>query len=110
MHPSMTFGEVTLERDGRPLRGDLVLTEHKLFLRKGGVDLASTYIPLEKIVGVRRRWGRVTLDVRPSPVTRYTVRIRGTAGRMADLVAALVRRRGLRRKGWFGGWRDSTSV
>ena len=101
-----SYGEGEFVERGRCFRGRIVLGSHKLYLRGVQGDLPQTYIPLEKILELRRRWSGLCVLVRPSPVSQYEVMIRGQRKLLAGLALDLVSRRGLKKKSLFAHWWD----
>ena len=86
--------------------GELVLGEHKFYLRGASGDLVQTYVPLEKIERIKRTWSGLELHVRPTMVSSYRALIKGQARHLRELLKDLVARRGLRKRFLFPEWSD----
>lgn len=93
-----TYGPGAYIEGTKNLEGRILLGEHKLYLRGAEGDLAQTFIPLEKIEGLRRTSQGLEVHVRPSLAYRYTALIKGKGRELSDLTKELVQRRGLKKK------------
>ena len=101
-----SYGPGKYQQGARQIAGQILLSEHKLFLRGPEGDLTQTYIPLEKIGRIKKGWGRLTIWVRPSLIEHYTVELRGRNDYLTDLTRELVDRRALRKRFWSAQWED----
>ena len=100
-----SYGQGEYCEGPKRVKGQIVLSEHKLYLRGPEGDIAPTYVPLEKIEKVRKTRQGVEVYVRPSLVERYTALFRGERKHLASLLKDLVARRGLRKRGfWANEW------
>ena len=88
----------------KKIEGQVILSEHKLYLKDSKGDLAQTYIPLEKIERIRKVKGGLEVNVRPSLAYRYTAFIKGKSKRMSELAEDIVKRRGLKKKFLRNEW------
>ena len=102
-----TYGDGTYSEGHKRFQGQIVLSEHKLFLKSSHEDLTATYIPLEKIEGLKKRFGTLDIFVRPSLAYRYTATMQGNSRKITELTKDIVERRGLKKKflknEWFEG-------
>jgi len=99
-----TYGEGTYLEGDKKIDGKIILSEHKLYLKGKQGDFAQSYIPLEKIDGVRKTVKGVELYVRPSLSYRYTAMIQGNRKQLSDLVKDLVQMRGFKKKFLRNEW------
>lgn len=96
------------------IKGQIILGEHRLYLKGPQGDLTQTYIPLEKIERIKRVSVRPVLKnvagldihVRPSLLIKYVVCLKGEKKYIADLIRDLVSRRGLKKKFLKNEWFD----
>jgi len=88
----------------KKIAGQIILSEHKLYLKNSKGELAQTYIPLEKIERICKVKGGLELNVRPSLAYRYTAYIKGKSKRMSELAEEIVKRRGLKKKFLKNEW------
>ncbi len=93
---------------GKSFRGEIVLGEHKLYLRRDQDDLAQTYVPLEKIERIRMTWSGLEVQVRPSVAASYAAVIKGSRARINDLARDLARERKLVKRFLKKEWVDET--
>lgn len=93
-----SYGEGEYIQGDMHLKGEILLSEHKLYLRDRQQELSQTFVPLEKIKKVRRDADGLELDVELSIMIQYTARLRGAKKQMADLCKDLVRARGLKKR------------
>jgi len=105
----ITYGEGTYIDETKNIKGNIILSEHKLFLKGPSGDLTQTYIPLEKIERVQRLRGAATFQIRPTISFRYVATIKGEREGIAKLVAEIVQRRGLRKKFLKSEWVETPS-
>ena len=95
-------------KDGKSeLEGEIVLREHKLFLRSSAGEWAQSFIPLEKISWIRQRSGHLEVYVCLSSVSRYTVLIEGAARDMHALAKELAKRRGFKKRFLKNEWAET---
>ena len=97
--------------DGRFLEGDkdvtgqIILSEHKLFLKGPEGEHAQTFIPLERIERIKKVSKGVQIYVRPSQTYQYVALIEGASKNIDELIKELVRRRNFKKrflsKEWF---------
>jgi len=99
-----SYGQGIYLEDKKRIEGQIILSEHKLFLKGTQGDLTATYIPLEKIEGIKRASNKVLIYVRPSLAYRYTAVIEGGKKQVTELANDLVQRRGLKKKFLKNEW------
>lgn len=101
----ITYGQGTYLEGSKHLNGQIVLSEHKLYLKNDEGDIAPTFVPLEKIEVVKKSFGgEVKIQVRPSLTVRYTATIKGNRSNINGLVQEIVKRRGLKKKFLKNEW------
>ena len=102
-----SYGQGTyIEKDKR-LEGQIILSEHKLYLKDKNGDLAQTYIPLEKIERVRKTRQGIEIHVRPTLYFRFVALFKGEKKYLSELTRDLVQRRGLKKQFLKNEWIDS---
>ena len=104
-----SYGHGIYVEGEKKFEGQIVLGEHKLFLRDASGDLAQTYVPVEKIERIRKTNLGLEVTVRPSIYFRYTALIKGDRQHISELVKDIVRRRGLKRRFLKNEWAESGS-
>ncbi len=103
-----SYGNGTYREGSKRMDGEIVLGEHKLYLRTSEGDLAQTYVPLEKIEKVTKRGSSAEFHVRPSLSFRYIAMIQGESKYIVELIKDIVQRRGLKKKFLRKEWIDET--
>jgi len=103
---SLSFGSGDYWEGSQKYGGDVVLSGYKLYLKDGQHDLAKTFIPLEKVVRMKKKGSRIVFDVRPSLMERYTCGI--NLGRQAAslLIDEILDRRQLKKRLLRAEWVD----
>jgi len=101
-----SYGEGEYVQGETRLRGQILLSEHKLYLRDGQRELSQTFIPLEKIKRVRRSSDFLEVDVELSVVIQYAARIKGEGKQITDLCKDLVSARGLKKRFFRREWHE----
>lgn len=82
--------------------GQIILGEHKLFLRSAaGDDIPQTFIPLEKVSRIKKSRDGVELDFRISILERFSVLFKGDKNNLLELAQEIAARRGLRKRFFF---------
>ena len=99
----MEYGEGSYIEGARQYKGRIVVEGSKFFL-KGSEDYVDTYIPLEKISGLRRRGKGIEFRVRLSATRSYIAFIEGEKGELSKLVAYLVNRLALKKRFFKAEW------
>lgn len=99
-----SYGEGIFYEGQQQFQGEIVLSEHKLYLRNAQGDIPQTYIPLEKIMKVARRQGKAVFYVCPSVSFQYVAFIGGQPSYIKDLIKDVVQRRGLKKQFWRAVW------
>ena len=99
-----SYGQGTYHEGDHHLEGKIVLGEHKLYLKGEKGDLATTYIPLEKITRLKLNGNKLTAFVRPSLSYNYVVTLQGEKKLITDLTNEIILRRGLRKKFLVKEW------
>lgn len=94
----VTFGPGTYIEGQINLSGEIILGEHKLYLKSAQGDLTSTYIPMEKIELLKQTARGIELHVRPTISHRYAAVIEGEKSSLSELVREIVDRRGLKKR------------
>jgi len=99
-----SYGHGAYFEGDKRLEGQIILSEHKLYLKSSDGDLAQTYIPLEKIERVRKTRQGVEVHARPSIYSRYMAVLTGERKHLSELVKDLVQRRGLKKQFLKNEW------
>lgn len=102
-----SYGQGIYIEGSKRFDGEIILSEHKLYLRDKNGDIAQTYIPLEKIEKVRKTRQGVEIYVRPTLYFRYTALLKGEKKYLNELVRDLVNRRGLKKQFLKNEWIES---
>jgi len=102
-----SYGQGIYIEGKKRIEGQIILSEHKLYLKDANGDLVQTYIPLEKIERVRRMRQGVEVHVRPSLYIRYVAFLQGEKKYLTELVKDLVQRRGLKKQFLKNEWIES---
>lgn len=98
------YGQGIYIEGDKKLEGQIILGEHKLYLKDTAGDLAQTYIPLEKIERIRKTGAGIEILTRPSIYFRYSALLKGQKKHLSDLVRDIVRRRGLKKQFLKNEW------
>lgn len=104
----LPFGDGVYIEDNKVIEGQIILSDHKLFLKDDNGDLAQTYIPLEKIQRVKKASGGAAFFVRPTVTHMYTATIKGKSKAINDLLQEIVMRRGLKKKFLRREWEETS--
>jgi len=99
-----SYQQGTFIEGDKVIEGEIILSEHKLYLRSPSGDLTETYIPLEKIERIKKSSGSLDVHVRPSITIRYVACFKGEAKHISSLAKELVSRRGLKKKFLRNEW------
>ena len=102
-----SYGQGIYIEENKRIEGQIILSEHKLYLKSPEGDLAQTYIPLEKIERIKKTWEGLEVYARPSISFRYTVLLKGEKKYLKELVRDLVQRRGLKKQFLRNEWIES---
>ena len=102
-----SYGQGIYIEENKKLEGQIVLSEHKLYLKDKNGDLAQTYIPLEKIERIRKTRQGVEIHARPTLYYRFVALIKGEKKYLSELTRDLVRRRGLKKQFLRSEWIES---
>ena len=99
----MNFGRVKYIEGKRIIEGELVLDEARLCVAAGGI-LTSTYIPLDKIILIRKKFFYVEIQVKFSAINSLFVRIVLPRRAKNRLLGELVSRLNLKKRFFKGEW------
>lgn len=99
-----SYGQGIYIEGDKELEGQIILGEHKLYLKDSNGDLAQTYIPLEKIERIRKTKSGIEVYACLSISNRYVVLLKGEKKYLSELVRDIVRRRGLKRHFFKKEW------
>lgn len=100
----VTYGHGIFLIEGQRYQGRIILSEHKLFLQQDGIEVAQSFIPLEKIEVLRKKQKMLELEIRLSPSRQFTAEIQGEGLAINQLAGELVNRRGLKKKFLKNEW------
>jgi hypothetical protein len=99
-----SYGAGEYVEGDKKIEGKIILSEHKLYLKGPQGDLAQSYIPLEKIEGLRKTTHGMEVHVRPSLAYRYVALIKGENKHLSELTKDIVERRGLKKRFLRNEW------
>ena len=102
-----SYGQGIYIEGEKRLEGQIILGEHKLYLKDSNGDLAQTYVPLEKIERIQKTKLHVEVHVRPSTYYRYVALFKGEKKHLSSLVHDIVQRRGLKKQFLKKVWIES---
>ena len=105
----ITYGQGEFIESSQRFKGRIMMNDNRLYLEDGEGDIAATYIPLEKIIKVRRTMGGLDLRIRASMVREYRALIKGSFRSLNDLTRDLVNKRNLRKKFLWPEWFDESA-
>ena len=101
------YGHGTYIEGDKKVEGQIILDEHKIFLRSVGSDLVQTFVPLEKIEHLRLSSDGLEMEVRPSLTYRYRALIKGERDMLHEMAREIVVRRNFHKRifknEWFEG-------
>jgi len=104
-----SYGQGSYIEGDKNLQGQIILGEHKLYLKDANGDLAQTYIPIEKIERIRKTRSGVEVHTRPSLYYRYMAVLTGERKHLSNLVKDIVKRRGLKKQFLRNEWVETES-
>jgi hypothetical protein len=99
-----TYGEGYYIEGANRYKGQIVVDEHRLYLRSKEADLATTYIPLEKIKRIKKTWQGIEIQVKLSAVNSFKVLIKGRREQLSKLVKHFVQKLNLRKRFLKNEW------
>lgn len=99
-----SYGQGTFTEGDKRFTGQIILGEHKLYLKDAAGDLAQTYIPIEKIERIRQSGTVLEIHARPSLYYRFWARISGEKKHITDLARDIAQRRGLKKQFLKNEW------
>ena len=102
-----SYGQGIFIEGEKRLEGQIILGEHKLYLKDTSGDLAQSYVPLEKIERIRKTKLGVEVHVRPSTYFRYMALLKGDKRQLSELSKDIVKRRGLKKLCLKNEWIES---
>ncbi|MCA9409353.1 MAG: hypothetical protein H6755_04965 [Candidatus Omnitrophica bacterium] len=100
----ITYGQGTYQEKNKKFTGQIILSDHKVFIKTPQEDLPQTFIPLEKIERLKQSSNSVDIQVRLTIMIMYTATITGQKKNISDLVKDIVKRRGLKKKFFKNEW------
>lgn len=99
-----SYGEGQYIEGDKNILRQIILGEHKLYLKGPQGDLTQTYIPLEKIVKLKKIPKGLEIHVRPSITIKYIAFLYGDKSKISDLIKDLVSMRGFKKVFWRNEW------
>lgn len=99
-----SYGQGIFREGDRVFRGQVILGEHKLYLKNDAGELPPTFVPMEKIKQIRLTRHGAEIHARPSLTYQYQVTISGKPSHIKDLVKDIALRRGLKKKFLKSEW------
>ncbi len=102
----INFGKGEFEGFNIHCSGEIILSEHKLFLKDGGNDLTQTYVPLEKIYRIKRNGDKVEFFIQLTVTNKSKGCFKGSRKRIKGLINELVLRRGFKKAFLRNEWSE----
>lgn len=99
---TVAYGKGAYLQDGERHEGRILMSRDKLYLAAGAEEIGFSFVPVAKIVKLRRSGGRLDLEVVLSITEAYEASYFGEPAKIAELANDIIARRGLK-KGWFSG-------
>jgi len=104
-----TYEEGRYLEGAKKISGEIILSEHKLYLRDAQGEIAASFVPLEKIIKVKKEKNALKLFVRLSITNDYTAVIEGKASRIKELLKDLIVKRGFKKRFLINEWVEDLS-
>ena len=102
---TFSYGQGHFIQDDKQFEGEIILTEHKLYLRdEGHQEIAMTFVPLEKIDWVQLIGNQMTVHVKPNLYFQYVAIFQGQKKKMKELAVDLAKVRGFKKKLFQSYW------
>jgi hypothetical protein len=98
------YGHGQYIEDKKVFHGDIVLSEHKLYLISNGEDLTQTYIPLEKIQRIKKSSSALEIKFRTNVLSMYQVRLKAEKKDIDSLASEIIFRRRLKKRLLSNEW------
>jgi hypothetical protein len=93
------YGRARYQEADKLFEGELILGEHRIYLRKNRQPIPSTFIPTEKIRRVSHpNRDTIIIDVYTDVLTQYQARIQGDEELIPGFLKDLVERRSLKKR------------
>ena len=105
----ITYGPGEYIEGSRRFKGRIMLSDHKLYLEGPDGDITATYIPLEKIVRVRRTMIGLAVRIRASMVKDSWALLKGPFRSLSDLTRDLVNKRNFKKRFLWPEWFDESA-
>lgn len=99
-----TYGNGKFIEGQTILDGEIILSEHKLFLKNSEGDLARTYIPLEKIDHMKITAQGLIVHVRATVSFDYWATFSGRATKIVELAKDIAESRGMKKRFLRNEW------
>ena len=99
-----TYGPGKFVETHKEFAGEVVLSEHKVYLRNDGEDLPQTYVPLEKIESIRQKGQQVFFFVRTSIHFTMEPCFIVSKDKVDELIRDIVSYRGFKKSFWQKKW------
>ena len=100
----VTYGQAVFVEGSKRIKGRVILSEHKLFLKGPGGDFTETYIPLEKICLLRAAAGSLHIEAQLTIHLKVSSVLQGNKKSMLELAREIAARRGLKKKFLKNEW------
>lgn len=93
---------IFIEKNKR-YKGAIIMNDYKIYI-KGNSPYVDTYIPLEKIVLIRRAKKKVFVQVKPTSISRRDIIITGSKEAISSLINEVVKKLNLKKKFFRSVW------
>jgi hypothetical protein len=99
----MNFHQVKYIEGERIIVGDLILDESRLYISSPGIS-SSTYIPLDKIIFLKKRINGIEVRAKLSAINSLQVKIMLARSARNTLISELVSRLKMKKKFFKAEW------
>ena len=99
-----SYGQGSYSEGGNKLEGEIILGDHKLYLKSKAGEFTQTFIALDRIVLIKKNKNGLTIHIRPTPVYYYNALIIGEKKYLAELVKDIVKRLKMKKKFFKNEW------
>ncbi|MFH1359527.1 MAG: hypothetical protein ABIJ41_00625 [Candidatus Omnitrophota bacterium] len=91
MNLNVSFGHGTYREGTKIIKGQIILSPEKLFLKGPQEEYSATFIPVDKIETIRKVSGGLELYIRPTPIINYRAYLSADPRMIDELIQELVR-------------------
>jgi hypothetical protein len=99
----MNYGPAKYIEDDRVVEGDVILDESRLYISSDNIS-SSTYIPLDKIILIRKRINGFEVKAKLSPINSIFVKILMPLRKKNRLINDIVNKQKMKKKFFKAEW------